>query len=148
MSTEKTFTVGGTSVLNGVLTYRFANNSAKARAGKLKQHGHTEIALIDLPNAMTKEEAVAYLTSQGIGVNAVIPKSGRPKGAEPKVKTPVVQRTPEEQAELIARRVAAMTEGRKRRKAEREAAAAAAAAIAAAEAEATAEATQGEAVSN
>jgi hypothetical protein len=75
----KLFTIAGTSVLNGVLTFRFATGTAKIRAAVLKRGGHTDINLIDLPQPMTKVNAVAFLETQG--VTAILPKSGR-KAAE------------------------------------------------------------------
>jgi hypothetical protein len=57
---EKTFTVAGTSNLNGVVKFRFAND-LKGRIKVLEKNGHTEVNLIELPTAMTKEAAIAYL---------------------------------------------------------------------------------------
>jgi hypothetical protein len=88
---DKLFTIAGTSTLNGVNTYRFATGKATTRAGVLKRNGHTDIDLRDLPDPMSKEDAVLFLTKAG--VTAVLPKSGR-KAA--------VTETPEEIAERIA----------------------------------------------
>ena len=60
--TNKTFTVGGRSILNGVAKVRFANGSAKARSKVLERSGHTDIQLFDLPQAMTKDEIREYVT--------------------------------------------------------------------------------------
>lgn len=57
---EKLFTVAGTSNLNGVVKFRFAND-LKSRVKVLERNGHTEINLIELPAEMTKEAAIAYL---------------------------------------------------------------------------------------
>lgn len=54
-----TFTHAGTSRLNGSVKVRFANDALRVKV--LEKNGHTEVDLIELPNAMTKEEAVAYL---------------------------------------------------------------------------------------
>ena len=59
---EKTFTVAGTSILNGVLKARFANDIA-ARDSILKRNGHVEVKLMTLPQEMTKEQAVRFLSS-------------------------------------------------------------------------------------
>lgn len=67
----KMFTVAGTSVLNGVTTFRFATGTVARRVRKLTNHGHTEIKLADLPQEMTKTDAMAYLQKQGI--TAVMP---------------------------------------------------------------------------
>ena len=58
---DKMFTVAGVSTLNGVVKYRVANSLK--RDAVLKKSGHTDIKLIELPNPMTKEDAVAYLLS-------------------------------------------------------------------------------------
>ena len=57
---NKTFLIVGTSNLNGKIKFRFANCSVKARTMKLVRSGHTEIDLIELPEAMTKEVAKDY----------------------------------------------------------------------------------------
>jgi hypothetical protein len=57
---DKLFTVAGTSNLNGVVKFRFAND-LKGRIKVLAKNGHTDIRLIELPEAMTKERAMAFL---------------------------------------------------------------------------------------
>ena len=57
---EKTFTVAGTSNLNGVVKFRFAND-LKSRIKVLTKNGHTDIDLRELPEAMTKAQAIAFL---------------------------------------------------------------------------------------
>jgi hypothetical protein len=57
---DKLFTVAGTSNLNGVVKFRFAND-LKGRIKVLAKNGHTDIRLIELPEAMTKESAIAFL---------------------------------------------------------------------------------------
>lgn len=57
---EKLFTVAGTSNLNGVVKFRFAND-LKGRTKVLLANGHTEVQLIQLPTAMTKADAIAYM---------------------------------------------------------------------------------------
>lgn len=56
----KTFTVAGTSNLNGVVKFRFAND-LKSRIAVLTRNGHTDIDLRELPEPMTKEAAIQYL---------------------------------------------------------------------------------------
>jgi hypothetical protein len=54
------FTVAGTSTLpEGGTKVRFANDMTRVKV--LVKGGHTNIDLIELPNAMTKEDIVAYL---------------------------------------------------------------------------------------
>jgi len=68
---DKLFTIAGTSTVNGVNTYRVANGKAKVREGVLRRAGHTDISLRDLPNEMSKPNAIAWLNAQG--VTAVLP---------------------------------------------------------------------------
>lgn len=56
---EKTFTVAGVSCLKGVYKLRVANGIDRVKV--LHKNDHTDIRLIELPNAMTKMEAVQYL---------------------------------------------------------------------------------------
>ena len=64
--TEKLFTVAGTAKnADGTVKARFANDLV-ARIKILNKAGCTDINLIELPRAMTKLEALQYLTEQGI----------------------------------------------------------------------------------
>lgn len=66
MSTEKLFTVAGTARnADGTVKARFANDLV-ARIKILNKSGCTDINLVELPKAMTKLEALQYLTEQGI----------------------------------------------------------------------------------
>ena len=65
MSKEKTFTVAGTATHNGVTKARFANDLV-ARIKILNKAGATNITLVELPEPMTKLQALQYLTEQGI----------------------------------------------------------------------------------
>jgi hypothetical protein len=56
-----TFTVAGTSNLNGVTKVRYANDITRVK--NLQKGGHTEIDLIDLGRALPKDEIAAYLQS-------------------------------------------------------------------------------------
>jgi len=58
---SKTFTHAGVSKLDGSFKVRFANDAMRTKV--LIKSGHTDIDLIELPNPMTKEDAVAYLLS-------------------------------------------------------------------------------------
>jgi hypothetical protein len=64
---EKTFTVAGTSRHCGVVKYRFAND-LDGRTRHLQRVGHTQVQLFELPHAMIKDSAVAWLNSQGISL--------------------------------------------------------------------------------
>jgi hypothetical protein len=61
---EHTYTVAGTSVQDGVNTYRFANTLK--RAAVLARNGHTNVVLMELPRAMVLKDAVAFLKAQGV----------------------------------------------------------------------------------
>jgi hypothetical protein len=66
MSAEKLFTVAGTARnADGTVKARFANDLV-ARIKILNKAGCTDINLVELPQAMTKLEALQYLTEQGI----------------------------------------------------------------------------------
>ena len=93
MSADKLFTVAGTATHNGTTKVRFANDLV-ARIKILNKAGATNINLIELPNAMTKLEALKYLTEQGITdgdanyavANKLAEKSKVAKKGEVKVK--------------------------------------------------------------
>jgi hypothetical protein len=65
MASEKMFTVAGTATHNGVTKTRFANDLV-ARIKILNKAGATNINLIELPEPMTKLQALKYLSEQGI----------------------------------------------------------------------------------
>ena len=56
------FTVAGLSRQNGTLKLRFANDFV-TRIKVLGRNGHKDINLKELPQAMTKDAAVAYLST-------------------------------------------------------------------------------------
>jgi hypothetical protein len=66
MSQDKLFTVAGTATNpNGTVKARFANDVV-ARIKILNKAGCTNINLMELPTAMTKLQALQYLTEQGV----------------------------------------------------------------------------------
>ena len=65
MTNEKTFTVAGTATLNGVTKARFANDLV-ARIKILNKSGCTDINLVELPQPMTKLQALQHLQTIGI----------------------------------------------------------------------------------
>jgi hypothetical protein len=80
---DKTFTIAGTSVYNGVKTFRFANGKANLRVNMLRHFGHTDINLVELPKPMTKVQAAAWLLTNVRGVKgAVIPTRAADKTAK------------------------------------------------------------------
>ena len=56
------FTVAGLSRQNGSLKLRFANDFV-TRVKVLQRNGHKDIELVELKQAMTKDAAVAYLST-------------------------------------------------------------------------------------
>ena len=56
------FTVAGLSRQNGTLKLRFANDFV-TRVKVLARNGHKDINLVELPQAMTKDAAVTYLST-------------------------------------------------------------------------------------
>jgi len=56
---EKLFTVAGYSTLKGETKARFATSMDRVKV--LARNGHTDIKLQELPKAMTKDEALAFL---------------------------------------------------------------------------------------
>jgi hypothetical protein len=66
MNADKLFTVAGTAKnADGTVKTRFANDLV-ARIKILNKAGCTDINLVELPHAMTKLDALRYLTEQGI----------------------------------------------------------------------------------
>ena len=61
MATEKLYSIAGVSTLDGDTKIRFANDVARIKI--LVKNGHTDIKLIELPEAMTKFECVKYLAN-------------------------------------------------------------------------------------
>ena len=55
------YTFAGTSVLKGDVKVRFANSDARAK--QLAKLGDTAINIVELPSAMDKAGAVAYLST-------------------------------------------------------------------------------------
>ena len=65
----RTFSHAGSTLHNGTYKARFANHPA-VRTKILTGEGHTDIVLVELPNPMTKLQAIAYLKeSKPEGVN-------------------------------------------------------------------------------
>ena len=98
MSQDKLFTVAGTATNpNGTTKARFANDLV-ARIKILNKAGCTDINLVELPSAMTKLEALQYLTEQGVTgdagyavANKLAEKAKIAKKGEVKVKATAVK---------------------------------------------------------
>lgn len=63
--TDKTFTHAGVSTLNGETKVRYANDAMRVKV--LTKGGHTNIDLIDLGEALSKEAAVLKLIEINFG---------------------------------------------------------------------------------
>ena len=75
------FKFAGKSTFRGTNTYRFANGAnIRSRVLVLERNGHVDIELYELPQPMTKTQAIAYLTTNE-SITAVLPKTGRGSGA-------------------------------------------------------------------
>jgi hypothetical protein len=68
MATDKLFTVVGTSSLDGVTKVRFANDTMRTKV--LQKHGHTDILLVELPEAMSKLDAVKAIQTDELFASA------------------------------------------------------------------------------
>ncbi len=61
MATDKMFNVFGVSKLDGEYKVRFANDIMRTKV--LAKHGHTEIELVELSEAMTKYDGIRAIQS-------------------------------------------------------------------------------------
>ena len=61
---EHTYTVAGTSMFEGEVTYRFANSTKRMRV--LERNGHKDVVFWELPRAMVLKDAVAFLKTKGV----------------------------------------------------------------------------------
>ena len=77
---ERTYVTGGTSVVDGVSTFRVSNDTVAKRTKLLEYYEHTKIKLTDLPKPMTREDAVAWLMTQGY--KGVVPTRAKDKRAK------------------------------------------------------------------
>ena len=64
-NTERTFTLAGTSIVDGRHTFRFTNGKVNLRVNMLKHKGHRAIKFVELPSPMTKVQAMAFLLKNG-----------------------------------------------------------------------------------
>lgn len=91
--TDKTYTVAGTSKLNGEYKVRFANDMLRTKV--LDKHGHTDIILVELPQAMLKLDAIKYIATldefDNVGSKSAIMDYLDRKDVAPKAKGPAVK---------------------------------------------------------
>jgi hypothetical protein len=106
---EKTFTIAGTAVRQGVLTLRVANGNIEQRRKILVDGGMTDVLLHALPNPMSREEAVAWLRTQGATVPSEQPRAtvtpvvrlGRVTPAQRPARTPVIAASDDEERVIM-----------------------------------------------
>ena len=109
MSQDKLFTVAGTATnADGTVKARFANDLV-ARLKILNKAGCTDINLVELPRAMTKLEALQYLTEQGVTgdagyavANKLAEKTKLAKKGEVKVKATSVKASAKADVKQVA----------------------------------------------
>jgi hypothetical protein len=109
MSQDKLFTVAGTATNpNGTTKARFANDLV-ARIKILNKAGCTAINLVELPHAMTKLQALQYLTETGVTgdagyavANKLAEKTKIAKKGEVKVKATSVKSVAKADAKVTA----------------------------------------------
>lgn len=80
---SKLFTFAGTCTENGTVVYKFANDAKRAKA--LERFGCTDVNMIELPKAMDKDAAVAYLAQVGMTAGKA-PRVAKTAKAEKPVK--------------------------------------------------------------
>jgi thioredoxin-related protein len=61
MATDKTFTVAGVSTLNGECKIRFANDVMRVK--NLAKNGHSDIRLVEMPEAVLKTDAAKFIAT-------------------------------------------------------------------------------------
>ena len=109
MSQDKLFTVAGTATnADGTVKARFANDLV-ARIKILNKAGCTDINLMELPQAMTKLQALQYLTEQGVTgdagyavANKLAEKTKLAKKGEVKVKATSVKASAKADVKQVA----------------------------------------------
>jgi hypothetical protein len=97
--TDKTYTVAGTSKHNGSFKVRFANDMMRTK--NLTKSGHTDITLVELPQAMLKLDAIKYIATldefDNVGSKTAImdylDRKDEPKSKGPAVKAPAAKAT-------------------------------------------------------
>lgn len=102
------FSHAGVSRLNGEFKVRFANDQLRVKI--LAKNGHKDIDIIELPEAKTKADAVAYLLSIDFDngnkeVRAALEAAADKRGVDVKVAKPKASKT-KVKAEVPAETVA------------------------------------------
>jgi hypothetical protein len=89
--TDKIYTVCGVSTLNGETKARFANDVMRIKV--LAKNGHTDIQLVELPEAMTKVDAAKFIATlpefEGADAQAAVAEYLAKHDKQPKAKVEV-----------------------------------------------------------
>jgi len=88
---SKTFTFAGTCTENNATVYKFANKASRAK--ELERFGCSNVNLVELPKAMSKEDAVVFLATKGITADKAV-KAAAPKAVKVKAEKPVKAKLP------------------------------------------------------
>lgn len=100
---SKTFTFAGTCVEKGAVVYKFANDANRAKA--LERFGCTEVKLVELPEAMDKDAAIAYLAQVGMTASKA-PRAAKAKATTEKPVTAKAEKAAKStSATKVAKRV-------------------------------------------
>ena len=83
---SKLFTFAGTCTEKGAVVYKFANDAKRAKA--LERFGCTDVNMIELPKAMDKAAAVAYLAQVGMTATKAPRAAKAEKPAKAKAEKP------------------------------------------------------------
>lgn len=99
---SKTFTFAGTCVEKGAVVYKFANDANRAKA--LERFGCTEVKLVELPEAMDKDAAIAYLAQVGMTASKA-PRAAKAKSTTEKPVKAKAEKAAKSAAPAKAKRV-------------------------------------------
>ena len=103
---DKFFSVAGVSTLKGSIKVRFAKDMARTKV--LAANGHKDIRLVQLPKAMTKAEALAFLAADAKFQDAAA--QGAIKGAKAEGKAPATKSKTVDIAAIKAKNLATIKE--------------------------------------
>ena len=108
MATDKLFSVAGISKLNGEYKVRFANDIMRIKV--LAKHGHEDIRLAEVDNALTKYEGIKAIQSmedfQDAAAQSAIAEYLEEKAPKVKATKPVAKAAPKAKAVKAPAKVA------------------------------------------
>ena len=97
---DKVFAVAGVSTLEGVVKARFAKDLGRVKV--LEKNGHTAVRLVELPNEMSKEDALVWLRANEAFQDAEAQAALAPEVEKPEkvAKAPKAVATPAGEADV------------------------------------------------